>query len=711
MAAAAAPEAPTGKLLPELRADLQVAGARDGIVIFDPLRQRYHHLDRVAAELLRLWPSCRSMEELAEAADVHCGHRLQPEQLDAFHAFLLQNELAIGGGESWRRLAATARRAHPGWLSSALHNYLFVRISLVRPQRTLTRIVPHLDVLYGRPIALLIAAIGTVAAYLVSRQWDEFTTTFSNFASLEGAIIFAIAIAVVKSLHELGHAVTAVRYGCRVPAMGVCFMLLVPMLYTDVSDAWRLTSRRQRFAIDAAGMAVELAIACVAALAWVFLPDGLMRSVAFALATTGFLMSLAINLNPFMRFDGYYILSDLTGIDNLQPRAFAIARWRLREILFALRQPPPEQLARATLRWLTVYAWLTWAHYFFLFLGIALVVYQIGFKLLGVTLFLVEIVYFILRPVWAELREWHRMRAAIVRARRGLYVAAACAAAVGAAFVPLSTTVLVPALIEDRNLVQVFPARAGVVVERGAAQGDRIEAGGLILAMASPELDHEIRLAKLRRDLVTRRLARTAGDRVDRASLLVLEQSLASLKSKVAGLEKERAELRVTAPAGGTIVEMPPDLHAGRWLARNELLARLAANEACTVRGYVSEADVARIDLTTIARFVPENTWAASHAVRLEQVAVVGTRAMDLIELSSHYGGSIAARSVVRPGEPRSQVPVSGQFLLSGEAVARACAVAQSGRGMLHVSARPESLAARLWRRILQVAVRESGLQ
>jgi len=423
-------------------------------------------------------------------------------------------------------------------------------------------------------------------------------------------------------------------------------------------------------------------------------------------------MSLALNLNPFMRFDGYYILSDLAGIENLQPRAFEIGRWRLRELLLGLGRPPPERLAPSTLRWLAIYAWMTWIYRFFLFIAIALIVYQIGFKLLGIALFVIEIVYFIAWPIWAELKEWHRMRASIVKARRGLMVGMAALAAIGLAFVPLSTTVLVPATIEDRGLVQLFPARAAVVVERAAQQGDRIEAGGLILALASPALEHEIQQTGLRHDLVQRRLARTPGDRVDRTSLLVLEQSLASLAAKLDGLQRERAELRLAAPSAGTIVEMAPELKPGRWLGRSDLVARLASGDGCIVRGYVDEDDVARIDLGARARLVPEIATAGGVEVELEHVAAVGSGAMDLVELASHYGGAVSARSINRPGEPRAFVPVVGQFLVSGRVIIDGgnCQLAQAGRGTLHVAGKPESLAARLWRRVLKIAIRESGL-
>ncbi len=201
----------------------------------------------------------------------------------------------------------------------------------------------------------------------------------------------------MKAIHELGHALMATRYGVKVPSMGVALMVLAPFLYSDVSDAWRLASRRQRLAIDWAGILAELMLASVALTAWVFLPDGMLKTIAFVTATTSLVMSLVLNLNPFMRFDGYYILADWTGIPNLQTRAIVVGRWLMREVLFGLGAQPPEPFSRRALVILALYAYAIWIYRFFLFLGIALLVYHATFKVLGIILFLIEIGWFIAR--------------------------------------------------------------------------------------------------------------------------------------------------------------------------------------------------------------------------------------------------------------------------------------------------------------------------
>jgi putative peptide zinc metalloprotease protein len=94
--------------------------------------------------------------------------------------------------------------------------------------------------------------------------------------------------------------------------------------------------------IGAGGVLAELLLACIALLAWSLLPDGPGRTAAFMLASATWITTLVVNLNPFMRFDGYFLISDFWEVDNLQGRAFALCRWRLREFLFGYGAPAPE---------------------------------------------------------------------------------------------------------------------------------------------------------------------------------------------------------------------------------------------------------------------------------------------------------------------------------------------------------------------------------
>nr|HMQ58683.1 hypothetical protein [Rhizobiaceae bacterium] len=368
----------------------EAAGA---VMLFDPLRHQFFKLRGVVARLL------------TGDADVSATGA----EREAVAAFGAQNELLVAGPQGWKKHAATAARRRRNLFSAATHGYLFFKIPLLRPQRLLTTMWPAAALFFSRTFFILTMLAAFCGLYLVQRQWDQFTATFKAFLTLEGAAIYALTLVAVKSLHELGHGFACHKRGVAVPTMGVAFMVLFPVLYTDTTGAWRL-KRRDRLAIDLAGVATELTIAAWATLAWAFLPDGFARDAAFSLAAVSWVMSLAVNLNPFMRFDGYYAFSDAIGFENLNQRGFALARWRLREFLFGFGDPAPVETTPAMRRLVTAHAFATWIYRLALFIGIALLVYHFFIKLVAIVLFAIEIGYFIAMPVVREVKNWWTMR-------------------------------------------------------------------------------------------------------------------------------------------------------------------------------------------------------------------------------------------------------------------------------------------------------------
>lgn len=343
-------------------------------------------------------------------------------------------------------------------------------------------------------------SIRLIGLYLVSRQWDAFIGTFPFVFSWEGGAISLISIVFIKCLHELGRAYVANRFGCRIPTMGVAFMVMIPLLYTDVSDAWKLKSRWQRLRIDSAGMLVELTVAAYALVLWAFVADGPIRSAVFVLAATGLVLSLLVNLNPFMRFDGYYILADLLGIENLQPRSFRHMRWRLRELLFRPGYAAPEPFPPRLDAILTAHAVATAIYRLMIYLGIALLVYHFTVKLVGILLFVVEIVFFIVRPVTMELKEWWNMRSDIIRTRRTYVTAAILAGLLVLVCVPISTRVSAPAVVYPSEFVRLYPQEPGRVESIGVKLVKlATSATGWCRSLPNTRLSHRSKMHRLRR--------------------------------------------------------------------------------------------------------------------------------------------------------------------------------------------------------------------
>lgn len=715
VAALPVPEHPTREApLPALRQDLQIMRGRaqaNGApqwLVFDAARNTYVQVGAEAYELLSLYPSAATLSALIARMRTTHNRVISRADADAFLHFLHVNALTVTPPDgSWRQLHAQKTRQQRNLGHHILHTYLYVRIPLVRPDRFLRATLPVVAPLMTRTAAVIAAVAGILGAYLISRQWDAFAATFLHFFSWQGFAFYAVSLVVTKTMHELGHAYAAHRFGCRVPTMGVAFLVMFPVLYTDTTDVWRLADRRQRLLISAAGIIVELGLAAAASLAWVFLPDGPWRSLAFTTATASVVLTLAVNLNPFMRFDGYYLLADAIGVENLQSRSFAVGRWRMREILFQPGMPNPEpQLPERLRSWLIVYAWATWVYRLILFIGIALLVYVLFFKALGVILFAVEIIWFIGRPVADELKMWWQLRERIMATRRTFFTGAIIALLAALAVVPWSTRIAIPSIVEPAHLHRIYAPQPSRIVSIDAAPGDSVVEGQTLARLEAPQLAQDRRLLAEKLKRVDLRLRRIAADPRDRAQLGVLRREKAALESELAGVARAVQQLHVQSPISGRVAARAPNLHAGRWVGAVTQLFVVHHPTDAVVHGYVDRGDLGRFDTDARGIFIPDDLTRETIAVVVASVDMADAFALAYPELASLHGGAIATRAASNA----QLIPTSSQYHVRLKPLGDVADLTTPARGVVVVEGRAESFAARASRQIMAVLVRESGL-
>jgi putative peptide zinc metalloprotease protein len=596
-----------------------------------------------------------------------------------------------------------ARKKH--WLYQLVHNYLFFRIPLVRPQAFLDRTRVVGEIIFSKITLGIFCALGFVGILLAARQWDSFVATGLSLLDWEGAFILAACVPFVKTAHELGHAYMATRYHVRVPTMGIAFMVLAPFLYSDVTDAWRLSSRWQRLAIDCAGLLVELMIAAAALFLWVFMPPGAMRTAVFALATTSLLLGLMLNLNPFMRFDGYHILADFLGIPNLQTRAMVIGRWALREFFFGLGAPMPEQMSRKRFIAMAIYAYAIWIYRFFLFLGIAVLVYHFAFKALGIILFLIEIIWFILLPIAQEFLRWWKGRDYVARSRRATMTFSFFGIAFLAFIVPLPTSLIVPAVATARMDAPVFARAPGKLVSMSVREGQSVKAGEELARVDAPDISAQLRHAELQLDLKRIRLARAASNAAERAELRVLENEVTSAARRLDVLRRQEEDLILRSPHDGVIRDLNPDLLVGQWISPKAPLFRVLNPAEIEIRGYAEEPDLRRLRTGAQGRFLPDDVTRPSVPVILTEIGATAVETLDLPTLASLHEGPV---QVVPERSERALKPLLSLYAVTLHPEG-AHAPEQEVRGQVRLDGLAESMVARVVRRVFGVLIRESG--
>jgi len=460
----------------------------------------------------------------------------------------------------------------------------------------------------------------------------------------------------------------------------------------------------QRLSIDAAGMIAELALAVFATLLWTVLPDGAVRSGVYLLASTAWVLTLAVNLNPFMRFDGYYLFSDYLDIANLQDRSFALARWRLRESLFNFQLPVPEVFAKNRHRLLIAYAYGTWLYRLMLFAGIAWAVYHFFFKALGVFLFAVEIGWFIVRPIIKEMAVWRELLALQNTPLRPRVAWLIPLFAVAILFVPWQAQLLLSGLLSAETEFTLYSPQSAKVQQVLVKEGDSVQADQVLIELSSPDLDFKIATAERHLAELKEQLAAQSLEVVSAQHNPMDMEALQSTLAELVGLREAQKKLTLRSHFAGRIRDLSDVLQQGEWLAKDEVIGIVQSPRA-TVVAYAEEADLNRLQLGAKGRFYPEGGDVAPVPVHVITIDSVGTRQLTVPEISSTHGGEIA----VREDEQHHLIPEQGIYRVLLKVDDGVDLQAITLRGRLSLATPAESLAGRLLRSALAVLIRESS--
>ncbi len=673
--------------------------------LHDPARNQYFSIDWVAFEIIsRLYLG--SVESICES--IHNTTLLQIDQTDVPTVldFLEQNELVQRHGLNESAFFTNKHSSRQTTLfNKILHGYLFFRVPLWKPDAWLARFLPHIEFLF-QPFFLKLTTVALLLGlWGVFRQWSTFQSTLVDTFSLDGLIGYGGALIAIKILHEFGHAFVAKRCGCKVPAMGVAFLVMWPMAYTDVTESWKLGSHKKRLMIAGAGIATELVAAAWMLLFWVLLPDGHLRGVAFFLATTSIVATLAINASPLMRFDGYFLLCDILGQPNLHARSFAYARWWLREQLFRLQEPPPEELSRGWHQFFIAFAFGTWLYRLIVFFGIALLVYHYFFKALGVLLFLVEIAYFILFPILSELQAWYKRWdkiGPVVRHRPAFYV---MLAGLGILLIPYDVTVNSQGMLKPERSFSVVAHQPSRVDQLPPARGSLVELGQQLISLSSPELEQKLQKSRIKVEALERQFGSVGFNNETIRQQSVLKEQLNSAREELNGLIAEKGRLNPLAPFTGVIADVEPDLFNGEWVPKGMELVRLIDDHNWIVDTYIEESDLRRLDDGNWGWFVPEAAGLPDSWLSVVSIDRDASRTLGDAALSSTTGGQVLARvqnNKFYPEHAVYRVRLKANFL--GEKISTGHL-----RGRVVILAWPKSIAGDLIRGALTTFVREAG--
>ena len=540
-------------------------------------------------------------------------------------------------------LAERGQKMRTRKLMMSMMNPLAIRLPLLDPDAFITATFPLVRPLFSIVGALVFLAVAAYGLSLAATNWEALTTNVADrVLTAQNIAILILCYCAIKAVHELGHAYAVKRWGGEVHEIGIMFLVFMPVPYVDASDSMSFHSKWQRALVGGAGIIVEVFLASLAMIVWANAEDGLVRAFAFNTMLIGGISTLLFNGNPLLKFDGYYVLSDILEIPNLAQRANRHIGYIIKRYAFGMEDAESPATAPGEPFWFTSYATLSFLYRLFITVAIVTFVSSQFFSL-GIILAIWAVVLMFGVPLAKHL--WFLLASPQLRRNRGRAFAVT-GGVIGAVMLVLFSIPLPHATIAEGVVwvpgERIVHAEAdGVVVELVALPGEEVAAGAPLVRLEDPMIDARARLLESHIEELERRAAVELVS--DLAAKRILEEELRHARGDRDLTLARREDLTVRADAPGTVILPRADHLVGRFLRKGEVIGYVSDFRDPLIRVIVpeEEADLVRSRTTTLeVRYVSD----PGTSIPAEVVREVPALTADLpsLALATDGGGQVA---------------------------------------------------------------------
>jgi len=667
----------------ELQAVPQVFDGQPYWVIKDPLSLRYYRLNREEYFIFEQLRGGVTLEQLKEAHRKEFRSDLLTNQDIAgfVRSLTAKNLLLLEQPDRDEKLFRNAKSLWRRKFKAQLGNFMFFKIPLYDPDRLFNRVIDHLRFIWTRRFFLFYLCLLALALVLIIRRWDDFSVMFSNrFFTLYNMPLLFVSIWIIQALHEFGHGLTCKNYGGEVHEMGWLFLVFMPFLYCNVTDAWTFAQKGRRLLVTAAGIMTEVFFASLATIVWYFTdPPSFIHSLSFNIVIVCSISTILFNANPLLKYDGYYMLMDLIEIPNLRQRASAFVRNFLVRYVLGGRgvEMSPEHKFRFIF---PLYSLAAYCYRWFILFAILFFVYtmlkQARLVWLGRFVVAVSATTMIIVPLARTGAYITRRREAlgISNTRLLVLLAGVILGSAGVMFWPLQHHVTLNFILEpvrvhwlrsqvDGKLTWSDHVREGVWIDPNSP------ASRVVAHLQNPELLCEEKKIAARIEQIKVDIAEYGQNRALDALLEQRCEQLKLLDRNRQRLQEQIANLQVKAPFAGEL--LTPDIEmtalSGCYIRRGAPLFVLGDTRELNAKVLVSEKNYARIfhspdqldqaaELLLYA-FAKERFYgrvAAVSSERLENMGQFGEK----LALSNQVGGEVLTEYDPASGQERPLEPV-----------------------------------------------------
>lgn len=563
-------------------------------VLENPSDLRIHRFTPETYSIIQLFDGTRTVEALWREAMERFGDRAPTQgELIQILAELFQAEvLTTDVAPSSPQVQRAREKKNDARVKQSLLSPLMWRLPIFDPNAWLQQLDRRTRPLFTRAaffVWLAVLGVGGVTACYHAQ--DLLANLSDRILAPHNLLLLWLLFPLLKAAHELGHACAVRAFGGSVKEMGVLLLVLTPVPYVDASAASAFPSKRDRMVVGAAGMMAELFIASIAAVLWALVEPGLVRSLLYDVMFLAGASTLLFNLNPLLRFDGYYMLTDAIEIPNLARRGKSYLVYLFERYVIGHQASTPPASTREERRWIIGYALASTGYRLMILLAIIVFV-ATRFPAIGSVIALWAFIAWGVLPVLAGVRHLQASPHLAPVRRRAFFITGGLTLGV------LAFVCIVPAPLRSQaeGLVwtpsdAVIRANAeGFAAHWHVAPGSPVAVGDAILTLRSPERLAEINNLRAELDeLRARRSAMRLADRVE-AQLLLEEQS--RVQQRLAATQEEVAQLTVRSPATGTLALARPDDLLGQLVRKGDAVAHVIDAKRDTVRVIVPQSSI-----------------------------------------------------------------------------------------------------------------------
>lgn len=702
-------------LLPTVEAQAQRYRGQAWVLLEDGYSHRFFRVSPQAYEFLRALDGQRTVDEIwQDLARRHPeGTPGQEEVVRLLSQLHLSSLLYFKEQPHADAIVERLKKQRSRELMGKLLSFMFWRFPLFGLDKWLDPILPFIRACTGRVAGLVWLAAVCWGAATAFEHWGAISNGSEGLLSLSNLPWLYLATTLVKVVHELAHAFVCKRYGGQVPTFGVMVLVLAPLPYVDASASWGLRNKWQRAYVGAAGMLAELFLAALACVVWAATSDGTVHSMAFNVMIVGSLSSLIFNGNPLLRYDAYYILSDLVEMPNLYQKAQAQWLHYGSKYLFGLREHPEPAQDRAERAWFTGYGALAFIYRWVITLGVLAYVADQWFGV-GVVMAITTAITMVLMPA-AKLWTWLRVASGTHRARAIVAMGAMVLGLWALLFVlPLPHALRLPGVLEARQSSPIYLQAAARLREMPVRHGQRVKKGELLARFDSPELSLQL-------ELVQGQIAETRAQlglalSSTPSEVAPLQGRLDALTARRAETQKLLASLEVRAPQDGEWVA--PSLHErlDGWVDRAQPVGEVVDRSALRFAAVLPQADAAELsaELGTLAPVANSELRLAGRrgeALNLASLRMVPYQRQRLMSPSLGFGGG--GDVAIRPDDSSGTTAAEAFFEIQAEFAPGGLPTDLAMHGMsgvlrVPVAARP--LGTRMWAGLQQLLQHRYGL-